>query len=211
MAARIIATVEFEPSHLGVEDFRDLQDSGEWPAHWAALLEGWDLRPIQPGSWFVAAATFDSPRAFELLLRVRARDVGEPDGLPPVREVLPLPGGLAFADGEDVTVEPGCCCSLSDIADWRDAFHGNGRVALTVGHGKWSIESTDGVTTVQLDPERLVDTPRVLSYSHAEFDRALVEAETERDRFVARLERHLCGLTSTSRARETARKLALGR
>lgn len=43
-----------------------------------------------------------------------------------------LPGGLLFAEGDEVKVVPGCCCGLEDWVEWRGVPHGNN--AVWTGH-----------------------------------------------------------------------------
>jgi len=49
MKLRLIPVVEFEPWDLGVEDFGELLDAGEWAGHWSGVLARLGLCPIQPG------------------------------------------------------------------------------------------------------------------------------------------------------------------
>ncbi len=141
---RFTPALEFEPHELGIEDFLQLQDSGTWPAKWEAALEVYSLVPLSPGSWMIDLASVYTDSALDLLIARAVRGKSR-------SELGPLTGGYAVGD-VGLTLEPTCCCALSDLSDWESALDGSG-CRLLIGHGCWSTELTDQTVTIELEPE----------------------------------------------------------
>jgi len=118
MQLRLVPVVELEPTDLGVQNFVELLESGEWEVFWEAHLVSFGLRPIRPGSWFVATGEFASQATFNLLARVHLEWDPQSLDLPPeLDHIGPISGGYAFVLGGSVQLEPGCCCDLSDLTN----------------------------------------------------------------------------------------------
>lgn len=211
MRLRLLPVVELEPASLGVDDFIPLLDAGEWPAHWARLLSSWSLRPIQPGSWFVATSELTSPTAVDLLLRAQLSwDPAGGTPFPVMDELGPLRGGYTFTLGSAVQLEPGCCCDLSDLTFWASGNEGRATLAvLSIGHGNYTISTAGGITTVEVGSEVRGVAAIVLRYPAPDFELALVRAEADRRGFEALLEERLRALAVAEPA-AFARRLAGG-
>lgn len=208
MPLRLLPVVEFEPAALGIQNFVELLDSGEWDAHWAACLASVGLHPIRPGSWFVAVDQFSSTEAFDLLLRVHL-DWDPGVGLPSQPEELgPISGGYAFAVGGAVQLEPGCCCDLSDLDEWSKVRGEDlSLVPLTIGHGGYAASISDGTTTIIITSEDRGTTDTHLQYPTADFEEALARAEKERSQFAALLKKRLRDLGSVSHVDDVVGRL----
>lgn len=208
MPLRLIPVIELGPSDLEIDDFCALQERGAWVAHWAARLAEWSLRPLQPGSWFLALDQFTSKRQLDLALRAEL-DAEATKGQEIDLEAMgALYGGLAVARGDGIELEPSCCCNLADVDVWRGALERG--TALWIGHGNYTLETHSGIATLSIEHERVGAGSTLLRCSTTELAIALKHAEAERDRFAMRLEEHLRRL-EIPRSRDIAQRLALGR
>jgi hypothetical protein len=209
MLFRVLPVVELEPSHLGVQNFCELQEGGGWRAFWDLRLSRYGLRPVQPGSWFISTSEFTTEAAVDLLLRVHGGDGG--DSPTDVDDLGPIPGGCAFACGETVQLEPGCCCDLADLSEWcRALCSGDACTRLNIGHGVFSLERSGDVVMVRMDCEREGGEPVLLHWPTDELEAALTRAESERNRFAVALEAYVRRISPRPQARDLARRLVFG-
>ncbi len=207
MNLRIIPVIEFEPWDLGVEDFGDLLDRGEWDDTWNGVLAPLGLRPIRPGSWFIAITDFAGTAAFEKILQVHLMNNAQPsaNAIPPLDEIGPIPGGYAFSADGSVQLEPGCCCDLSDLREWNGIFRkANAAERLPIGHACFGLSNEGGVTTVE-EHERQ-QTIR-FSYPSPDFGRAIEQAQVEQKEFAESLKAHLVLYTSSTHAEAIVNRL----
>lgn len=197
---QLLPVVELEPHDLGIETFGELHKSGEWPDYWAAKLGELSLRPLCPGSWYVSIDQFASKAQFDLI--VRSHFGGEPtlNDLEDLDGMGPLAGGLAFMRGNVLELGPSCCCDVADVGAWRAAIERG--EPLYIGHGEYSLETINGLTTITACRQI-----RVLT---SELRDAFPAAEAECESFAKRLEEHL-RRREIPRNREIAARLVLGR
>jgi hypothetical protein len=210
---RLIPVIEFEPHHLGVENFIELLDCGEWAAHWNGVLKPLGLRPIRPGSWLIAASEFREAAAFETLLRIHLMDKESPSSetILPLDEIGPISGGYAFSADGSIQLEPGCCCDLSDLAVWNAAFREcQTPTRLLIGHGCFSLSTEAGVTTVAVQPEADGQQTIHLPYPASDFARAVEQAQIEQKDFAESLKSYLPHHISGERAEAIVKVLVFG-
>jgi hypothetical protein len=207
MPLRMIPVIELSLSHLEIDDSCALQE-GALAAHRAERLAEWSLRPLQPGSWFVPVDQFRSKRQLDLVLRVELKAEPTKGQLIDFEAIGALYGGLAVARGNEIELEPSCCCNLADLDVWRGALERG--TALWIGHGNYTLETRNGIATLTIEHERVGAGSTVLRCATSELATALTHAEAERDRFAMRLEEHLRRLEIPG-SREIAQRLALGR
>jgi len=183
----------------------------EWHHFWldslaAAGMAG--LKPLRLGSWNVSTRQLTDPVQLAKLLAALVEQGGgkqtlaDPNGVPGVE------GGLALCRGEEVLVEPGCCGDLRDLEAWRQAaaYRGADWQMVWIGHPWMSVRFLDGWLILSQPHEG--DAPVAhWAVTPAELDRAVAEAEAEREEFARRLQPAVAALGMTDTA-VIARKLA---
>ena len=85
-----------------------------------------NIKPIKPLSWFFKVESFSDDE-----LKIILKDLidGAVENFDSINEILndpieyaPLiPGGYLFVVNNEIKSEPGCCCGLEDISEWKDS------------------------------------------------------------------------------------------
>ncbi len=202
MNFKVTNVVEFAPDDFSVENYSELLEAGTWPQHWGEVLDSHGLRAISPGSWFVAISQFGTHDSFVHLLCSHLEcnsyeDLAFPDDLD---ELGVINGGCAFEHLGSVQIDPGCCCDLSDLSQWKNVFE-NGGGPVAVGHAEHHLRVVG--QSVEIIPDGL----RV---SSTEFRSGLESAEIELNRFANELEAFLQNSKFHKRASEIAKTLVFG-
>jgi hypothetical protein len=213
MNLRLIPVVEFEPSMLGIGDYLELCERGLWSERWNDVLGGLGLRPIRPGSWHVATSEFRSDAAFDALVRAYVTDGVElsPGKIPALDGISPINGGYAFSVDEEIQLEPGCCCDLSDLSEWGVAVRqGQGAAPLLIGHGNLSLVTQGSVTTVTLNSEVAREDALALQYAAADLARAIELAELEQNVFADALKAYFLRYAPSERIEQVVQRLVFG-
>lgn len=124
----LIPVLKFEPFQFAAEGrlsppgfYEDMPE--EWHRHWVESLADSGisgLTPVERGSWHVPTSEFTDLALLRRVLEVIFQNLQEA-GFSVDLECLPLLGGLALRQSQNVLIEPGCCADLGDIARWREA------------------------------------------------------------------------------------------
>lgn len=211
MALALVPVVELEPTLLGISNFLELLDSGEWSAHWSSRLAALGSKPLCPGSWMVPVNELGDD-ALDLLLEQELDLPPEPAG--PWRGVHPLPGGYAFVDRitEEIELEPYCCCDLADLRYWQAAADQDlgTSIRLCIGHGNYRFTRESDTVTVTTEPEHVGFDSTALVFTASEFQAALDQAANVQLSFRERVIPHLVPLVGAGAAPRIAHILTLG-
>ncbi|MEZ4223512.1 MAG: hypothetical protein R3B13_21370 [Polyangiaceae bacterium] len=160
----------------------------------------------------VDTSEFATPAALDAVLRVHLEWTGGGvQSLPDEDSISPISGGYAFVRNEQVKLEPGCCCDLSDLAQWRAAFlAGPGPTPLLVGHGTYSIACRKGEVAITVFSEVRDQADVHFSCATDAFAAALAKAEQQQTLFARLLERRLRELGAGKRSTGIANCLVFG-
>lgn len=145
---RVVASIEFEPSHWLTVEYSGLIGSPAWPTFWKGQLAPLGLSPVHSGSWQVPVAQVTEP---DLLSRIALLNLAESgiDGYPDSdgetgpdddRIDAMLGGYSLFGDAPVPLVCPGCCCDLGDFEYWSACLRLNDNAVnpSSIGHAEFT-------------------------------------------------------------------------
>lgn len=139
---KLIPVLELQPASFSkVERESPKKSTLEAPQDWINYNQSCyndsglnNIKPIEPLSWLfkIESLTNDELKIIlKDLIDVAVKDFESIDEIlnDPIEYAPLIPGGYLFVVKNEVKSEPGCCCGLEDISEWKDS----GRI-LT-GHG----------------------------------------------------------------------------
>jgi hypothetical protein len=191
----LIPVLELEPFRFAAEGrsspsgvYEDMPE--EWYRYWVESLADSGISglvPVARGSWHVPTSEFTDLARLRRVLEVTFQNLEEA-GFSVDLECLPLLGGLALRQSQNVLIEPGCCADLGDVAGWREAV-GHRRTewrSLSLGHPWVSVQYRA--------PQMIISSPHNGNFPTARWavcpDQlrvAVVAAELELERFAGRI------------------------
>ena len=220
---RLMPVFELEPGNLArrYAGSRDSPDTNAPDDAWEAWLLAClrdagidDLRPIAKRSWLFSIEQLQRVTTMERILEDHFDKSGSTmaDAATDRKNRAALAGGFVLMAGQGVLVEPGCCCDLSNLAEWAQAAHaldGSWKM-LWIGHPWRSVRLAGGALEISAahegSPQALEVACRVDAAELADaVERARVALHALADRLYAAIVIHV---GSPSLAASLARSLA---
>lgn len=212
----LVPVVELDPSTFATRDRPPPPANGpDQPAAWTqywhdSLADGGvvGVEPLRPASWFVTVPQLRSPGTLGKILVGLLRSWGgtealaDPDG-PPV-----LSGGLVLCHAGEILVEPGCCCDLGDLAEWKTAaaYRGLDWKMVWIGH-PWVSARFDGNRLVLSEPHESAVPVDRWAVRPADLEAAVAAAQVVLEGLACDMQILLCDM-GVRDARAAARTLA---
>lgn len=139
---KLIPVIELQPATFSKKDRESPKESYlEAPQEWIKYNQSCyrdsglnNIKPIRELSWLFRLDTLSNEDLKIILADLiygKAEDFDSIDEIlnDPIEYAPFIPGGYLFVVEDEVKSEPGCCCGLEDIADWKE-----GETVIT-GHG----------------------------------------------------------------------------
>jgi len=160
----LVPALELDPSEFRTRE--RLLPSGstdkalaEWRRYWLDSLADsgvTGLEPLRAGSWHVPTRQFTDATILGRVLAVMLERLGGVEPVEPLFDpecMSALFGGLLLCYEGRILIEPGCCCDLGNIADWREAasYRGTDWQLVWTGH-PWASIRFDGEMLVLSEP-----------------------------------------------------------
>jgi hypothetical protein len=187
----LIPVLKLEPSQFAAEGrsspsgfYEDMPE--EWHSHWVESLADSGIRgvmPVERGSWHVPTTEFTDLALLRRVLEVIFENLEEA-GFSIDLECLPLLGGLALRQSQNVLIEPGCCADLGAIAGWREAVGYRQAEWQDVSNGHpWVSVRYDAPRLIISSPHQGEPPTARWAVHPDQLQIAVVAAEFELDRF----------------------------
>jgi len=181
--------IELQPSCFGkTKREQPKKREAEAPKEWLAYNKscykdaGLDsIKPIQPLSWLFRIAPLSDDELkiiLKDLIDCTVEDFESIDEIlsDPIEYAPLIPGGYLLVVDNVVKSEPGCCCGLEDILDWKDS------ATVITGHGEDDfvyINKENAQVNITIRKENFI-------LSEKKYNKIVKEAEIEIDNFIER-------------------------
>lgn len=207
---KLLPVLELQPANFSkVERTSPQKSKAEAPQEWQAYHQACykdskltNIKPIRPLSWLFNIETLPDD-ALKIILKNLIDTAAEDfesikDILADPIEYAPLfPGGYLFIVNEHIKSEPGCCCGLEDISEWKEA-----NTVLT-GHGDDDFVHINRTAT-QVD---LTINKEIFSLPKEAYNKIIQDAETQIDAFIERCGKQINDLLGIESGKAFARAM----
>ena len=185
----LIPVVELQPANFSkVERVSPQKMTVEAPQEWLDYNQSCyrdsglnHIKPIEPLSWLFKIESLSDGELkiiLKSLIDAAAEDFDSINEIldDPIEYAPLIPGGYLFEVNKVVKSEPGCCCGLEDILEWKESG------TLLTGHGDDDfihISRMDAHVEVLINKEKFV-------LSTEDYDGMVRDAEMKIDTFIKR-------------------------
>lgn len=192
---KLCLVLEVEPYHWSQRQLPSVDPARECREIWHAFFQECmadagilGIEPIQPGSFFVDAFSVVKN---ELIVRMIQEELEESDfpsedgqeDLCDIDTVSAFSGGYAIVSGDNVLLEPQCCCDFSNLDNWKQVLleqPKNGTV--WIGHPEAEVSFINNVVTIKEGweypppPDYLAE----FSFHYNDLKKAIIQAEKDK-------------------------------